>query len=152
TDAFSGALTRAAGENVGTYAISQGTLTIIDGAAADMSSNYSITFNGATFAITQRPITINVTAGQSKIYGAVDPVFAYTYTPTSSSPAEGLAFTDAFSGALTRAAGENVSTYNILQTGLTIKNGATDVSGNYQISYSGTSFAITQLPVIVTAN
>jgi hypothetical protein len=40
------------------------------------------------------------------------------FTPTSSSPAEGLAFTDAFSGALTRAAGENVSTYNILRLAL----------------------------------
>jgi hypothetical protein len=68
----------------------------------DVSANYSITFNGTTFAITQRPITITVTAGQSKIYGAADPVFAYTLHPTSSSPAQGLAFTDGFSGALTR--------------------------------------------------
>src|SRR4030095_14380721 len=135
-------------ENVGTYNILQTGLIIRKG-NTDLSANYSITFIGATFAITQRPITITVTPGQSKIYGAVDPVFAYTFTPTSSSPAQGLAFTDAFSGALTRAAGENVGTYNILQTDLTIKNGATDVSGNYNITYNGTTFAITQRPITI---
>src|SRR4030095_7771073 len=135
-------------ENVGTYNILQTGLIIRKG-NTDLSANYSITFIEATFAITQRPITITVTPGQSKIYGAVDPVFAYTFTPTSSSPAQGLAFTDAFSGALTRAAGENVGTYNILQTDLTIKNGATDVSGNYNITYNGTTFAITQRPITI---
>jgi hypothetical protein len=111
--------------------------------ATDVSGNYNITYNGTTFAITQRPITISVTPGQKKVYGAVDPTFAYTYTATSSSPAQGLAYTDAFSGALTRDAGENVSIYNILQTGLVIKCGAADVSANYSITYSGASFAIT---------
>jgi hypothetical protein len=122
-DAFGGALTRAAGENVSSYNILQAGLTIKNG-ATDVSSNYSITYNGASFAITQRPITINVTAGQSTVYGAADPVFAYTYTPTGNAPAQGLAFTDVFSGELTRDAGQDVTTYNILQTGLTIKNGA----------------------------
>jgi hypothetical protein len=56
----------------GPYAISKGALTITDG-AVDVSDNYNITYNGNTFAITQRPITVDVTAGQSKIYGAVDP-------------------------------------------------------------------------------
>jgi hypothetical protein len=74
-------LTRAAGENVSTYNILQAGLTIKNG-ATDVSANYTITYNGTTFAIDQRPITINVTARQSKVYGANDPVFAYTYTPT----------------------------------------------------------------------
>jgi hypothetical protein len=77
-------------------------------------------------------------------------VFAYSYTPTSSSPAQGLAYTDAFSGALTRDAGQDVNTYNILEAGLTIKNGATDVSGNYNITYNGASFAITQRPITIS--
>jgi hypothetical protein len=44
TDAFSGALTRDAGEDVGTYTISQGTLAL--------SSNYNLTFKEANFKIT----------------------------------------------------------------------------------------------------
>jgi hypothetical protein len=71
TDAFSGALTRAAGENVGTYNILQTGLLLR--MVLRCKCNYNITYNGTTFAITQRPITITVTAGQSKIYGAVDP-------------------------------------------------------------------------------
>ena len=39
-DSFSGALTRAAGEAVGTYAIEQGTLVL--------STNYTLTYVGAT--------------------------------------------------------------------------------------------------------
>jgi hypothetical protein len=102
----------------------------------------------------QRPITINVTPGQSKVYGAPDPTptFAYTYTPTSNLPAQGLAFTDAFSGTLTRAVGETVlgSPYAIYKGGLTIKNGATDVSANYSISFNGSTFTIT--PANVTTS
>ena len=143
TDAFSGALTRDAGQNVTTYNILQAGLTIKNG-ATDVSANYNITYNGTTFTIVPRPITIDVTASQSKVYGANDQVFAYTYTPTSNSPVQGLAFTDAFSGALTRAAGETVlgSPYAINKGTLTIKNGTTDVSSNYNISFIGSTFVI----------
>jgi large repetitive protein len=43
-DTFTGALTRAVGEDVGTYAITQGTLAL--------STNYTIAFTGADFDIT----------------------------------------------------------------------------------------------------
>lgn len=46
-DSFSGELSRAAGENAGIYAISQGTLTA--------SSDYALTFVGANLTITQAP-------------------------------------------------------------------------------------------------
>src|SRR5206468_2463841 len=42
-DAFSGALVRDAGENVGPYAIKQGTLAL--------SSNYTLTYAGASLSI-----------------------------------------------------------------------------------------------------
>ncbi len=51
-DSFNGALTRAAGENVGTYAIQQGTLAL--------SSNYTLGYVGANLMIT--PATLIVTA------------------------------------------------------------------------------------------
>lgn len=43
SDSFSGALTRAPGTNLGTYAISRGTLSL--------NSNYSLNFTGATYTI-----------------------------------------------------------------------------------------------------
>ena len=70
-DAFSGATTRLAGENVGNYAIQQGTLTV--------GPNYAITFVANDFAIVVRPITITANPAQVKVYGGADPV-----SPTAS--------------------------------------------------------------------
>ena len=64
-DAFAGSLTRAPGEDVGAYAIGQGTLSA--------GANYNITFVGADFAITAKPITVTADAGQSKVFGSADP-------------------------------------------------------------------------------
>ena len=50
SDTFSGSLTRDAGEDVGDYAITQGTLAL--------SSNYTLTYEGASLTITARPITV----------------------------------------------------------------------------------------------
>src|SRR5450756_74222 len=49
SDVMSGALSRATGENVGTYAITQGTLTA--------GTNYTITFVSSTFSVTAKSIT-----------------------------------------------------------------------------------------------
>ena len=68
-DEITGALAREAGDNVGTYAISQGTL-----AAGD---NYAIAFTGANYTITPATATITVAAA-SKTYGAADPAFVGT--------------------------------------------------------------------------
>ena len=50
TDSFSGSLTRAPGENAGSYAITQGTLAL--------SSNYNIAYVSASLAINPKPLTI----------------------------------------------------------------------------------------------
>ncbi|WP_460389948.1 MBG domain-containing protein, partial [Algoriphagus aestuariicola] len=71
-DVASGSLVRASGENVGLYAISQGTYTY--------GSNYDETYVGADFEITQRAITITADAGQSKTYGDADPTLTATVT------------------------------------------------------------------------
>src|SRR5262249_36646307 len=98
--AFRGALTRGAGQIGGSYAITQGTL--------ELSTNYDLTFVGANFTITKRPVEVTADPGQTKVYGNPNPA-TYTYSITSGS----LAFSDAFSGALTRVAGENVGNYAI---------------------------------------
>ena len=130
TDAFTGALARAAGENVNSYAIGQGTL--------NLGTNYTLTFVGANLAITARPVTVTADT-LSKVYGTADP--SLTYQVTSGS----LAFTDAFTGALARAAGENVNTYAIGQ-------GTLALTANYTLTYVGANFTITPRPVTVTAD
>ncbi|HSL28108.1 MAG TPA: MBG domain-containing protein [Anaerolineales bacterium] len=130
SDAFNGALSRAAGENVGSYAIGQGSLAL--------SSNYDLTFVGADLSITERPITVTADA-KSKVYGGTDP--ALTYQITSGD----LVFGDAFSGAITRVAGENVGMYAITQ-------GTLALSSNYALNYIGENFEITKALLTVTAD
>ena len=118
---FTGALDRAAGESVGTYAIGLGTLSA--------GSNYSITFVSNTFAITAKPITVTANPGQSKVFGSADPIFTYTSSDLSAT----------FTGALSRAAGESVGTYAI---GL----GTLSAGSNYSITFVSNTFAITAIP------
>ena len=129
----SGALGRTAGENVNTYAYNLGTLSI--------GSNFTLSLGGSnTFAITPKPVTVTPVAGQSKIYGQTDPVFTYTFSPTP------LVGSDAFSGALTRAAGANVGLYSINQ-------GTLALSSNYTLTFTtGVKFTINIKPITVTAN
>ncbi len=131
SDTFNGALSRAVGENVGAYAIGQGTLAL--------DANYVLSFVGADLTITARPVEVTANAGQMKVYGGADPA-AFTYSVTSGS----LAFSDAFTGALTRDAGENVGSYAILQ-------GTLSLGGNYNLTYVGANFAITKATLTITA-
>jgi hypothetical protein len=127
-DAFSGALSRTPGENVGVYAILQNTLTAGD--------NYAITYISANLTITKRPITVTAD-NLSKIVGADDPGLTYQVTNGS------LAFDDQFTGSLEREPGEVSGTYAILQGTLAIldgNNGAnysiTFVPGNFMINFT----------------
>jgi hypothetical protein len=96
---FTGMLGRAAGNDVGTYAYATGTLSA--------GTNYSVVLSAIapipTFAITAKPVIITPMAGQTKVYGTNDPVFTFTNNC-------GLA-ASAFTGALSRANGNNVGTY-----------------------------------------
>ena len=85
-------------------------------------------------------VTVTVTAGQSKVYGIVDPILAYTVTSGN------LVSGNFFSGALSREAGENVidSPYAIIQNGLT-------AGANYTITFVSANFAITAKPLTITA-
>jgi hypothetical protein len=140
TISFTGALTRVSGENVGAYALQQGSLD---------NTNYAITFVPYNFTINKRPITINVTPGQTKVFGNTDPL-PFTYTVAGS----GLAGWDQFTGALDRASGADVGIYPINQGTLTIQNSATLVSdvGNYTVIFNPANFTITiaktEIPVV----
>ena len=127
-DNFTGSLTRTAGEGVGTHPITQGTLAL--------SSNYALTYVGANLTVSAK--TINVTAvAKSKTYGDSDPALTYT--------SDALVGTDAFSGELTRDAGENVAQYDITQGSLT-------AGSNYTINFTGAKLTIGTRAVTVTAD
>lgn len=78
TDAFDGALGREEGENVGNYAINQGTLKVIR-ESTDVSANYDITIADESFAITERAITISgITASEKTYDGNTTATLVYT--------------------------------------------------------------------------
>src|SRR5262249_24993220 len=91
----------------------------------------SATTNAATLTVNARPVTITPNSGQGKTYGTTDPTLTYTSS-------ESLLSGNSFSGALSRAAGENVGNYVI---GL----GDLSAGSNYALSLSATpvTFAVT---------
>ncbi|OOQ59962.1 cadherin-like beta sandwich domain-containing protein [Mucilaginibacter pedocola] len=122
-DSFTGALTRAAGESFGAYAISQGNLAL--------NSNYTLNFTGGSLTINKK--TINVTAAaQTKTYGDADPALTYT--------ADALLGGDTFTGAITRAPGETFGNYAIGQ-------GTLALNSNYAINFIGANLAIGKRPI-----
>ena len=130
-DTLTGALTRNAGENVGSYAVLQGSLAA--------SSNYTLGYVGANFTINPMALVATASSGQSKVYGDADPTFAYTLTTGH------LVGSDALTGALARAAGENAGSYAITQ-------GSLAASSNYTLGYIGANFTINPMALTVTAS
>ncbi|MEZ0297356.1 MAG: choice-of-anchor Q domain-containing protein [Candidatus Methylacidiphilales bacterium] len=99
---FIGGLARTAGENVGLYGITQGTLAA--------TANYQLTYQGNTLTITPRSITVTPDSGQSKLAGSSDPVLTYTING-SLAPWDNVS--TVLSGSLSRTAGETVGAYPI---------------------------------------
>lgn len=120
-DRFSGTLGRTAGENVGNYAITLGSLSA--------GSNYSITLVSSPFAITPRSITVAADS-KTKVVGKPDPILTYHIVSGS------LAFRDAFTGSLTRVAGEKAGTYAILK-------GTLALNSNYTLTFVRANLMIT---------
>src|SRR5206468_4063316 len=95
-DAVSASYTRTAGETVagGPYTISAAL------SPAAVLSNYSITYNTATFTIDAKAASVTPDAA-SKIYGAADPAFTGTLT--------GFLAADGVTASYSRTAGETVA-------------------------------------------
>ncbi|NDE90074.1 MAG: filamentous hemagglutinin N-terminal domain-containing protein [Alphaproteobacteria bacterium] len=132
---LTGGLARVGGDDVGKYAITQGTLGLVEG-----NKNYTVTFTGNTYEIT--PATLTVLANsQTKIYGDIDPSLTYRVS--------GFKFDDSASnvleGGLSRNEGENVGSYDITQGGLVSNK-------NYTINYTGSALEITPATLTVLAN
>jgi hypothetical protein len=128
--ALTGALARASGEAVGSYAIGQGNLA---------AQNYAISFVPGTFSITPAPLAVTADALR-RLYGDADP--ALTFRATGFRLGDTVA---SLSGGLVRTPGEAVGAYDILQGTLS--------SLNYAISFTGATLTIDPavLQVIATA-
>jgi hypothetical protein len=130
TDIASGSLTRTLGENVGSYAITQGSYTY--------GSNYTETYISANLTITKRAITIAADA-KSKTYGDSDPIFTVQIISGT------IQGTDVASGSLSRISGENVGSYAISQ-------GTYTYGTNYVESYVPSNLTITQRAITIAAD
>jgi len=140
TPAFSGNLSRIAGENVGEYLITEGTLTLADNGNF-LESNYTLNFENSdeiTYEITKRTLNVIPNDTGSKLYGKNDPVLTYT--------SSGYVFSDAedFSGLLSRESGENVGDYAINIGSLSL---ASTLSANYNFVLDGTTHFFEISPV-----
>ena len=131
-DALTYTLSRAEGENVGTY-----TITVT--ASADDNPNYSITTTNGTFTIT--PATVTVTAeNKSKTYGDADPDLTWTAEGFQNNDDENM-----LTVSISRAEGEAAGTYTITPSGATTQ-------GNYNVVYTTGTFTIDRAKVNVIAD
>lgn len=114
--------------NVGSYTIIAGTGSLVFNSGY---ANYNVSYNSGTLTIAPKQITVTADSGLSKSFGALDPVFTYSYN--------GLVNGDmsaSFTGALSRAAGETTGLYAINQNTLA-------ATGNYTIgTFNSADFTI----------
>jgi hypothetical protein len=122
TDSLTGSLTRVEGENVGEYAISEGTLA---------NSNYTVTFENGIYTITPKSITVKAD-NKEKSSNAHDPEFTYVAT--------GLINEDTLAGTLVRESGENAGKYAISKGSLG--------NENYNIAFEDGVFTIKNNTII----
>jgi filamentous hemagglutinin family protein len=134
-----GALDRASGENVGNYAVGQGSLGLND------NSNYVLTFVDGKLAIT--PATLTVTAqDKTRIYGDADPTLTHVVSGLKNGDSEAAVLN---SGSIARDAGENVGGYRIHQGSIGLNN---DQGSNYVLQFVDGRLTVTPASLTVTAN
>ncbi len=150
TDTLDYTLSRIAGENVGTYAI-----TATPGQGANIpnvmmqlntNTNYDITVIDGVFTINKRPATITI-ADKNKIYGEGDPAL--------SAVVAGTVGTETLEYSLSRTAGENAGTYAItasLGSGGRVNNKAITLSVNENYDITVINATLTIAPKAASVN
>lgn len=118
SDVITGAMERVSGENAGSYLYKIGSLTA--------GPNYILSIvPSPAFTILPMSVVITPDPGQTKIFGAADPIFTYTSAPA-------LLGSDVFTGQLARESGETVGEYDYILGTLT-------AGINYSLSIVGTN-------------
>ena len=114
--------------------------TVTSGNSGTDVSSYTVTVTGkgnykdtakATWQITPATLTVTPNTNQSKTFNEADPALTYTYSGNASSQ------TPAFTGALNRAAGEDVGNYAIQIGTLALKDNGAFKAANYTMVFAG---------------
>ena len=129
-DEIAFALSREAGEDAGTYAITP--------AGEAEQGNYVVRFTGADFTINPAAVTVSA-ENKSKTYGDEDPALTAVVTGLRAGDDESV-----LSYTLSREAGEDAGTYAIAAAGETEQ-------GNYVVRFTGADFTINPAAVTVSA-
>ncbi len=124
-------ISRAAGENVGTWTITP--------AGEATQGNYNVTYVPANLTINKKALTITAD-DKSKTYGEADPTLTVSYDGFIDGESNTNLTTQP---TVTRAAGNDVGTYTITASGA--------ASGNYDISYVQGTLTINPKGIIITA-
>ena len=124
-------LSREAGEDAGTYAITP----VFEGAL----DNYTVECEPGTLAILPAAVTVAAN-GAAKIYGEPDPEFTATVSGLIGDEDVG-----AIAYSISREAGEDAGTYEIIPSGAAVQ-------GNYAVEYVTGTLTIGRLGVVVTAD
>ncbi|MBQ6214025.1 MAG: InlB B-repeat-containing protein [Oscillospiraceae bacterium] len=125
-------LSRAEGEDVGTYAITP--------AGEAVQGNYNVTYVPGTLEITKATVTVTA-EDKTKVYGDADPELTATVTGLKNGDAESV-----ISYTLSRAEGEDVGEYAITPAGEAVQ-------GNYNVVYETGKLTITKAGALtVTVN
>ncbi|MDO6748708.1 MBG domain-containing protein, partial [Gilvimarinus sp. 1_MG-2023] len=132
-ETLDGTLSRAAGENVGGYAIT-GEL-----AGHTATDNYTVTLNDGMLTINPRPIVVSAD-DLIKIYGESDPELTYAQAGTP-------AFEETINVSLTREPGSDVGGYVITPTVT-----GDVLSDNYDLTVTNGALQITPAALTVTAD
>lgn len=138
-ETFEGELMREQGEPVGSYAIQQGSLTIVKESVVTMD-NYHFVFIAENFTVSPAELFVN-TNNESKTYGNSDPTFSVNYSGFVNNEDESV-----LTGELAhqREQGESSGLYAITSSGLT--------SENYSINFVDGELEITPAELIITAH
>ena len=132
-DTFSGALSRASGTIVNSYATTIGSLS---------NSNYAITFVPGQLNITKAPLSATVSAS-TKVYGASNPTFATSFTgfkgADNASVVSNLTYTT------TATTASTVGTYAVALNSY--------LAANYEVTARTSAvLTVTKAPITVTAD
>jgi outer membrane protein OmpA-like peptidoglycan-associated protein len=132
SDAFTGTLSRDEGENVGSYDLTLGSLTL--------GNNYEVEVEGGKLTINKLAIRVIPSPNQKKSYGDNDPDYAFTTNIV-------LPFSDELDGGLGRDSGEDVAQYAYNLGDLAESN------PNYDITLdTANKFTIEKLVITVSVN
>ncbi len=136
---LTGTLVRAPGNNVGSYAISKGSLTLA-------SSNYKLGFTGSSLTIDPAVLTFTANAA-SRVYGGSNPRFTGTLTGFVNGETQRTATTGTMVFTTTATAASDVGSYAISGSGLSAQNYIFA-----QAASNDTALTITPRPLAVAAS